>query len=96
MYVTEHVHRRLNEEAPGFVLEDWSRPRAQPQHVSRELDRGQVGGVLFRGLFYFIPLCFRFRLGSMFCVFRLFVCSLAQKLKNKDKNKKKGSTAAYM
>ena len=44
--VAEHVHRRLDEEAPRFVLEDGTRPRAEPQHVPRELDRGQVRGVL--------------------------------------------------
>lgn len=55
--VAEHVHRRLDEEAARFVLEDGSRSRAQPQHVSRELDRREVGGVLLRGL-CFVCYCF--------------------------------------
>lgn len=69
--VAEHVDWRLDEEAAGFVLEDGSRSRAQPQHVSRELDRREVGGVLLRGLFRFVsfrsvwvPLFFSSRQGT--------------------------------
>lgn len=48
--VAEHVDRRLDEQAARLVLEDGPRPRAEPQHVPRELDRGEVGGVLLRRL----------------------------------------------
>lgn len=47
MDVTEYVHGRLDEETTRFVLENRPRPRAEPEHIARELHRREVADVLF-------------------------------------------------
>lgn len=77
MDVAEHVHRGLYEEATRLVLKDGPRSGAEPQHVPRKLDRGQVGGVLLR--------CLLVRVGGGVCSER--AGGGGEKKKTKEDNK---------